>query len=80
VEAEYWGARDMGTSVETLLLFPESRGGRVRIRADVAGWRSGENDSSDDDRKGSINCGGIGGGAKSDVKMPSPTDRCGEGQ
>jgi hypothetical protein len=55
VEAEYWGLRDMGVGIETLLLFPERRGGRVRIRADVAGWSRGEKDSSDDDRNGSMN-------------------------
>jgi hypothetical protein len=66
---------DRGMNTELLLLFPERRGGRVKILCEGDGGKSGVRESSEDDRDGSLNCGGIGGGAKSDVKIPKPTER-----
>lgn len=61
-----------------VVVFPERRGGRVKILCDGEVGKSGVRESIEDDRNGSMNCGGIGGGANSDVKMPRPTECCGD--
>lgn len=43
------------------------------------GWKSAGRFSSDVVRGGATNSGGIGGGARLDVKMPNPTERRGDG-
>lgn len=74
MDAENCGAIDRGMKVEGFVL-PERRGGRVNTLCDGDDGKSGVVESSEDDRSGSINCGGMGGGANSDVKMPKPTER-----
>jgi hypothetical protein len=58
---------------------PERRGGSVKEWCDLEGWKSAGRFSSDEARGGATNSGGIGGGARLDVKIPHPTERRGEG-
>lgn len=61
-------------------MVPESLGGLVRTRCDAVGWKIGGNTSNEAARAGCMNSGGMGGGAKLDVKMPSPPSAyCGKG-
>ena len=56
---------------------PESRGGSVNDGCETEAWNAGGNTPTDETR--GAHSGGIGGGASSDVKIPSPTDRLGDG-
>jgi hypothetical protein len=79
VDAEYCGAIDKGMNPE-VDTWPDRRGGRVRTLCDTEGWKSDGKVSYDDARGTSRYSGGIGGGTKFEVNIPSPTERCGDGE